>query len=152
MTRNDLIKRIHVLKRELSLDDDTYRMVLSNITGKLSCKDIMSIEELNLVCVSLSKMKDNRGSRQPVKRNPDQHRFIARLMDHLKWSWPETAMFCEKVTGKRSTTSCSAAELSKVIRGMIATIDHHIKSGKITMTTEQLAEYRSHTQRHRAIA
>ncbi|HHP0485778.1 TPA: gp16 family protein [Vibrio harveyi] len=43
--RNQLIKLIHVAKRELGLDDETYRLSLESEIGKTSCSK-MTIHEL----------------------------------------------------------------------------------------------------------
>ena len=150
MTRNDFIKKIHVLKRDLSLDDDTYRLVLYNVTEKTSCCHLDE-ERLNLVYLAFKKMLDNQGVSGPVRKNPNQHRFIARLMDHLKWNWDNTPDFCIKITGKRSTKSCNPAELSKIIRGMVAVIDHDIALGKIQLNHTQRFEYERAVKHHRPI-
>lgn len=46
--RNRLIQLAHVAKRELNLDEDIYRSVLKDVTGKSSCAK-MSIKELEAV-------------------------------------------------------------------------------------------------------
>ncbi|ENU5203608.1 phage protein GemA/Gp16 family protein, partial [Escherichia coli] len=46
--RGKLISAIHVAKRELALDDETYTFVLLAATGKTSCRD-MSADELSRV-------------------------------------------------------------------------------------------------------
>ena len=48
MTKNKLIQLIHVAKRELALDDDTYRAMLQGAVNKTSCK-AMSLSELMIV-------------------------------------------------------------------------------------------------------
>jgi phage gp16-like protein len=148
MNRNDFIKKIHVLKRDLGMIDEDYRMVLYNISGKTSCKDI-GIEELNLITIALGKMKDNTGVAGQVKKNPQQHKMIARLMDILGWNWNRTAEYCEQITNKKSTKACSPQELSNIIRGMVATIDHHLSTGKIKMNHTERFEYDRHTKHHR---
>ncbi|KGQ61068.1 gp16 family protein [Gallibacterium anatis] len=44
-TKPQLIKLIHIAKHKLRIDEDTYRTILSNETGKNSCKE-MTIAEL----------------------------------------------------------------------------------------------------------
>ncbi|EAO0004798.1 DUF1018 domain-containing protein, partial [Salmonella enterica] len=46
MERDKLISTIHVAKRELRLDEDTYRDALRTATGKTSCRD-MTLPELS---------------------------------------------------------------------------------------------------------
>ncbi|WP_418114589.1 regulatory protein GemA [Vibrio scophthalmi] len=50
--RNQLIQLIHVAKRELALDDDTYRIILDAETAKDSCSK-MSMKELEKVISAL---------------------------------------------------------------------------------------------------
>jgi phage gp16-like protein len=145
MTRNDFIKKIHVLKRDLSLDDDTYRLVLYNVTEKTSCCHLDE-ERLNLVYLAFKKMLDNVGRTSSSTKNPNQHRFIARLMDHLKWSWVDTASFCERIVGKKSTKACNPSELSKLIRALIGVIDFKLDHGEITMTHTEKFNYLQHTK------
>ncbi|MAO56703.1 MAG: hypothetical protein CMM61_13545 [Rhodospirillaceae bacterium] len=40
MSRTALIAKVHIAKKDLGLDDDTYRDVLETVTGKTSCRDI----------------------------------------------------------------------------------------------------------------
>jgi hypothetical protein len=132
----------------LSLDEDSYRSIVESVTGRrriTECDD----EEANLVYLALKRMRDNTGVGSPVKKNVQQQKFIARLMDHLKWDWSATAEFCFKVTGKRSTKGCNAAELSKVIRGMIAIIDHDLAKGRIVFSHTERFNYDHYTKLHR---
>ncbi|MEE6988830.1 DUF1018 domain-containing protein, partial [Escherichia coli :H19] len=48
MNRASLITLIHVAKRDLQLDSETYTFVLLAVTGKTSCRD-MSPDELSRV-------------------------------------------------------------------------------------------------------
>ncbi|CZF86750.1 gp16 family protein [Grimontia marina] len=69
--RTRLIQLIHVGKRELQLDDDTYRALLKRETGSDSCK-AMGVEELNKVLSAMErqgfKRKKSNNPKQPKKR------------------------------------------------------------------------------------
>ncbi|EAY4676032.1 DUF1018 domain-containing protein [Salmonella enterica subsp. enterica serovar Rubislaw] len=54
MERDKLISTIHVAKRELRLDEDTYRDALRTATGKTSCRD-MTLPELSKVLAAFKK-------------------------------------------------------------------------------------------------
>ncbi|MCG5047326.1 regulatory protein GemA [Pectobacterium brasiliense] len=54
MTKNQLIKLIHIAKRDLQLDDDTYRQLLINVTGKTSTRD-MTVPQLDTVLSAMKK-------------------------------------------------------------------------------------------------
>ncbi|EJG4850025.1 DUF1018 domain-containing protein [Salmonella enterica] len=54
MERDKLISTIHVAKRELRLDEDTYRDALRTATGKTSCRD-MTLPELSKALAAFKK-------------------------------------------------------------------------------------------------
>lgn len=130
----------------LKLDEDQYREIVDTVTNKRHITDCTQ-EEAELVFAALKNF--SRAGRPPAHGGPNapQHRFIARLMEYLDWSWKQTAAFCQRIVGRPDTRSCDAAELRKVIRGMIAMIEQNIASGRLKLTPYQLTEFRKHTQR-----
>ncbi|WCG81611.1 gp16 family protein [Pectobacterium sp. A5351] len=54
MTKNQLIKLIHIAKRDLQLDDDTYRQLLITVIGKSSTRD-MTVPQLDNVLNAMKK-------------------------------------------------------------------------------------------------
>ncbi len=148
MIRSELNRSIGALAYgRLKLDEETYRTLVASIDPKSEghvtrCDD----EHANLVLLTLRQIASN----NPVgQKNARQHKFIARLMDHLKWNWTDTAKFCHRQTGKKTTRACNAFELTKIVNGMIALIDRDIASGKLQLSPEQLSAYERHTKRHR---
>ena len=129
----------------LGLDVETYRTIVSTIDEKSEghitrCDD----EHANLVLLQLQAMVSRRGTpgQSIVVANARQQRQIAKLMDFLRWDWKTTAHFCYHQTGKRSTKSCDAKELSKVIMGMVRIIDRH--SQRIRRTPSRSRRTRLH--------
>jgi hypothetical protein len=151
MTRAETNKRIgYLVHAKLRLAEEDYRQIVYNIDQKSggfvrNCDD----ESANLVLLSLERLVEKKSSVREQKKNDQQHRFIARLMDYLHWHWSDTASFLAKITGKHHTSQCTSGELSKVIRGMISIIDKDIDAGKIIFTPEKLKEYRYKTHFHR---
>ncbi|WP_141070447.1 gp16 family protein, partial [Escherichia coli] len=64
--RGKLISAIHVAKRELALDDETYTSALLAATGKTSCRD-MSPDELSRV-LDVFKKRGFKVRQNPVNR------------------------------------------------------------------------------------
>ena len=62
--RNTLIKWVHIAKRDLGLDDDMYRKVLTEITGKTSCSD-MNVQQLKTL---IEDFKQRGWRKKPQKR------------------------------------------------------------------------------------
>lgn len=68
MTRNELIKIIHVAKRNLGLRDEDYRALLAGATGKESCKE-MSDAQLKLTYQAMTAIGfKHRGGRKVVTK------------------------------------------------------------------------------------
>ena len=150
--RKKLNQRIGALAfGRLGLDTETYRTIVASIDDKSEghltrCSD----EDARLILLALDRMAaGGRDATTVVVKNPRQQKFIARLMDHLGWTWKDTAGFCKHQTGKRSTKLCNAGELSKVILGMIRIIDDRIEKGILILTPAEFAEYQHHTSLHR---
>lgn len=54
MLRKNLIAKIHIGKSQLGVDDEIYRQLLANTTGKISCAE-MTEAELNAVLFAMTK-------------------------------------------------------------------------------------------------
>lgn len=81
--RKAIISKIHIAKTQLSLDDDTYRQLLLNLTGKNSCK-AMNETELGLVLQAM-KQKGFRPVATKFKQQPrpapraDKAKYLAKI-------------------------------------------------------------------------
>jgi hypothetical protein len=146
--RNALIQRIHVLKHDLLLDDETYKTILASCSnGKTSCRDIDD-EFLNLIKQQLEGMLSRVRAGSSLKlTNAREHAKISKLGYLLGWSWNDIAGFCFKETGKKSTHQCNAAELGKIINGMIALINDGLSTGKIKLILPDLKSFLKYTQK-----
>lgn len=94
-TKKILMAKIHIGKKELGLDDDTYRDVLWRVTGKRSCKD-MTIAQLQDVVKDMEKSgfkpkaAPKHGKKPSVvgKREPLMGKIHAMLTDMgLHWNY-----------------------------------------------------------------
>lgn len=94
-TKKILMAKIHIAKKELGLDDDTYRDVLWRVTGKRSCKD-MTIAQLQDVVKDMEKSgfkpkaAPKHGKKPSVigKREPLMGKIHAMLTDMgLHWNY-----------------------------------------------------------------
>jgi hypothetical protein len=151
MTRSEINKRIGVIVHAtLKLNEDHYRTIVHSIDNNSggfvrNCDD----ETANLVLIHLQQLVEKKFSKHEVIKQNDQEKFIARLMDYLKWNWNNTSQFIFKITGKHHSSKCSTDELSKVIRGMVAIIDKDIDAGKIILSGETKMKYYRYTKNHR---
>ncbi|HFV6262259.1 TPA: phage protein GemA/Gp16 family protein, partial [Escherichia coli] len=67
MNRTSLIKLIHVARRELQLDDDTYRAFLMQNTGKISCREL-TVAQLELVLDAMKERGFKKQNKHPRRR------------------------------------------------------------------------------------
>jgi phage gp16-like protein len=148
MTRNSLIQRIHTLKRDLSLDDEMYRTILESIAGKRSCKDIDD-EYLNLIYQTLNS-QFQKTVQTRVRKNVQLQKKISKLGFLLNWNWKRISEFCYQQINKKSTQNCSAAELNKIINGMVAIINDKLAAGKIELSPKDLQDFLYYTQTHKS--
>lgn len=90
-----MMAKIHIAKKELGLDDDTYRDVLERVTGKRSCKKML-IGELEAVIKDMEsrgftpKAAPKHGKKPSVvgKRQPLMDKIEAMLADMgLHWNY-----------------------------------------------------------------
>ena len=146
----------------IGLDEDAYRRVIRDVTTDKENITKCTDQEAELVLTALRRVHEGRfGSPgpsglpgRPSTRNvvpcglERQHKILPRLMALLRWDWRATARFCFKITGHKRTDKCTAAELAKVVAGMVQIVEHDIAAGKITMSEQELQEFRSHTQPH----
>lgn len=83
-----MIGKIHIAKNKLAIDDNTYREMLHNLTGKSSCKDL-NFTELSAVIKHL----ENCGL------NPEQPKI-----NKIYSLWYE--LYSEKLVKNKNLTAC----------------------------------------------
>lgn len=76
-TKKVLMAKIHIAKKELNFDDETYRDVLWRVTGKRSCSD-MNINELEAVVNDMQNagFKPKATKKYGKKPNVAKHRQV----------------------------------------------------------------------------
>lgn len=128
LDRRAALARIHVCKKELGLDEVTYREMLAGITGKDSCAK-MTDAQLRAVLDHLSRFvpphrKKTRANRAPQPGEPggdlgrDQNMRIvyakARRVLGPDWRRRLTGL-CEKIAGKSAPEWCTNRELVQLM-------------------------------------
>ena len=91
-SRNERLAAIHMGKKALNLDEDTYRDMLEHVTGKRSAKD-MDMNDLLKVIQHLDQLgfsKRNFGKKPKVKLSKEAliSKIEAHLTEHkLHWNY-----------------------------------------------------------------
>ncbi len=125
------IAAIHVAKRDLGLDDDTYRAKLANITGKSSVKDMTEVERQKVLTVFRSEGFKPKADRRPDGRLKLSGRFAGKLQALWIAGWnlgifqnrDDAALeaFVKRQTGLDAVRFCrDAADARKAIEALKA--------------------------------
>jgi phage gp16-like protein len=123
------IAAIHVAKRDLGLDDDTYRAKLAIITGKSSVKDMTEGERQRVLEVFRSEGFKPAAARRPDGRRKLSGRFAAKLQALWIAGWnlgifdnrDDAALekFVKRQTGLDAVRFChDAADAKKAIEAL----------------------------------
>lgn len=150
--RKAVLARIHIAKKELGLDDDTYRQMIATTTGgKRSCSDC-SLAELHQVVQGLK----NRGFKSKPRKRVAQHpgtphnldsqpmlQKIEALLAELKAPWSyadaiakrqyriERVAWLKTVEQFRAVIAALDVELTK--RGLLASLEVALKERGLTL-------------------
>ena len=99
-TRRSLMAKLHIARKDLGLDDDTYRAMLQNLTGKRSSADCTD-RQLVMLIAALRKRgwKDSRPKGRPEFENLLGKINALRLDTKKSWAYVES--IAEKMYGVR---------------------------------------------------
>lgn len=121
---------IHIAKKDLAMDDDTYRALLLRVTGKSSSKDLNDSERDALLKEFKRlgfkvKVKSSFGQRPQVSvdRTPRMRKIEALLAEAKRpWSYLDPLIKNLKRTHIRF---CDENDLSKIIAALMADAKRH---------------------------
>ncbi|WP_080964036.1 gp16 family protein [Chromobacterium subtsugae] len=128
--RQRLIRLIHVAKRELALDDDSYRAILQRIGKQVSAADL-TVPELNQVLEYLKRngFKVRSKARQAAQSRPlaqdEQHKKIRALWLFLHQigvvknpAESALAAYVKRITGRDAMQWLAGDQLEQVIESL----------------------------------
>lgn len=126
MPRDPVLAQIHIAKKELRLDDATYRAVLSRVTGVSSSKDLDDRQRRKVIAElkRLGFKPKSSFSRRPASSKPYVRKVFA-LWGELKragiWREADPASlrrFVKKLTGCEDPEWLEYGQASQVIEAM----------------------------------
>lgn len=139
--------QIHIARKQLGMDDDTYRQMLATVTGRRSSKDC-SVAELHKVVAHLKQLGFKAKPRKRVAEHPGTpHTLnhepmlqkVEALLAELKAPWSYANAIAKQQTG-----IARVAWLKKPddLKALIAALDVELeKRQKLSGLEQQLAEY-----------
>ncbi len=141
-----LIKVIHVGKRQLGLDDETYRAMLCNVTGRESTKD-MTRRELLLVVDALTRAGFRVAKPGVTDRSPQAKKIRALWLELYDLGAvrdkSERALlaYVQRITGAEKTEWCTTEQLQSVIETLKAwgdRIEDEAAHARVAVTAEEV--------------
>ena len=123
--RQKMISKIHIAKKQLDLDDDVYRDLLAQATGKRSCKDMMD----NELAAVLNLLQQNGfgadAGAKGYQRTPlhfAEHgammRKIGALLTQMGKSWAYAHGIARKMFNVDTVQRCDAEQMRKVLAAL----------------------------------
>ncbi|OTG68290.1 GemA protein [Acinetobacter sp. ANC 4470] len=120
-SRNQRIAAIHMGKKSLNLDDDTYRDMLEQVTGKRSAKD-MTDDDLVKVIQHLDQLgfsKRNFGEKPKVKLSKEA--LMSKIEAHLaenKLHWNYAKGIAKQMFQKEALEFCTENQLWRIVAAL----------------------------------
>lgn len=120
-SRNQRLAAIHLGKKELGLDDDTYRDLLEQVTGKRSAKDL-NTDELVAVLKRYEELgftKPEFGTKPKVKASKEALiGKIEALLTDAELHWNYAIGIAKKMFKKEALEFCSENELYRIVAAL----------------------------------
>lgn len=123
-------KKIHIAKKDLAMDDATYRALLLRVTGKTSSKDCsprdrqLLLEEFVRLGFKVKAKKAGRSLPQVAPERMPRMRKIEALLAEAKRPWSYLDPIIKNL--KRSSIQfCDEEDLSKIIAALMADAMRH---------------------------
>ena len=120
-SRNQRIAAIHMGKKQLGLDDDTYRDMLEQVTGKRSAKDITDDDLVKVIQYldQLGFSKRDFGQKPKVKLSKDA--LIGKIEAHLaenQLHWNYAKGIAKQMFQKEALEFCTENQLWRIVAAL----------------------------------
>ncbi|WP_286695002.1 gp16 family protein [Spongiibacter sp. UBA1325] len=119
--RQRLLAQIHIARKQLALDDDTYRQALKTLTGKTSAKHL-SLPELRCVMDDFTRkgfVPKKGGKRpRPAKNRTALMNKIEALLADKNQSWQYAHSMAEHMFGLKRVDWLNADQLWRLVAAL----------------------------------
>ena len=123
--RQKMISKIHIAKKQLDLDDDVYRDLLAQATGKRSCKDMMDNELAAVLNLLQQKGFGTEAGAKAYQRTPlhfaEQRammRKMGALLTQMGKSWAYAHGIARKMFNVDTVQRCDGEQMRKVLAAL----------------------------------
>lgn len=120
------LARIHLLKAQLGLDDETYRAMLHAVARVDSARDLDEHGRQAVIRQLESKLSPTaRFAGKPNTADRPQIKKIEALLADMKLPWSYALAIAKRQCGKARLEFCSTAELTAVIAALVRAQARH---------------------------
>lgn len=170
--RKGVLAQIHIARKELALDEDTYRQMIATVTGgKRSCSDC-NVAELHKIVQHMKERGFNAKPRKRVAQYPGTpHNLnskpmlqkIEALLAELKAPWSYADAIAKRQFGiqrvawlqtvEQFTGVIAALDVELEKRGLLAALERLLEQQGLTLddVDEQMPELPKNWRRHRGV-
>lgn len=124
--RNQQLSKIHIAKKDLALDDETYRALLTRVTGKSSAKDLSPLETAK-VLRELERLgwksKQGRAKSEPAQDRAKLVGKIGAFLAEANRPWEYADAVAKRLHKVERLDFCSPEQL----RGVVAALAYDAK-------------------------
>lgn len=131
MSRNPALAKIHIAKKELALDDDTYRAMLQSIAGVSSSKELTDVG-VTKVLAHLQRCGWKPRAAAKVGKKPSVSRGrkalvgkIEALLAEAKRPWSYADAMAKRMFGVEKTDWLEAEQLVKLVAALTYDAKRH---------------------------
>jgi phage gp16-like protein len=122
--RNKELAKIHVLKKNLTLDDETYRVMLVNQTGLDSSAKLNRAQRLTVIAYLQSQLGKTLHEGKPHNTAQNgQLQKIEALLTVQKKPWSYAHAIAKRMYKKANLTFCTPFELRGVITALVKAVE-----------------------------
>ena len=138
-TRARDLKLIHIARKHMAWDEDTYRAILQRITGQTSAAALTARQRQAVIDEFIRlgwKLTARKGHRAPGKVPQDRFRLtmkIGALLTDAGRDWPYADGIARRVCKVESVRFCTPDQLHKIVAAL--TYDQQRRQRKATTTT-----------------
>lgn len=123
--RQKMISKIHIAQQQLGLDDDVYRDLLAQATGKRSCKDMSDNELAAVLNLLQQKGFGTEAGAKAYQRTPlhfAEHgammRKMGALLTQMGKSWAYAHGIARKMFNVDTVQRCDGEQMRKVLAAL----------------------------------
>ncbi len=130
--RNAALGKIHIAKKALGLDDDTYRTLLARVAGVTSAKDL-NPRQVSAVLAEFERLgwqpvAARKAGRKTPKPAPDRQKLVGKIEAFLAEAgrpWAYADAMCSRMFQVERVEWCDSDQLQRLVAALVYDARRH---------------------------